>query len=83
MGNSEEYISITRKCHSYMDGCVTDLQPKMLVVINYDPILDLVSESDYLSCEIEIRREKVDGFILDELQEFLPVVFVVGREIPD
>jgi hypothetical protein len=78
MGNSEEYISITRKCHSYMDGCVTDLQPKMFVVINYDPILDLVSESGYLSCEIEIGREK-----LDELQEFLPVVFVVGSKIPD
>jgi hypothetical protein len=83
MGNSEEYISITCKFHSYMDGCLTDLQPKMFVVIYYDPILDLVSESGYLSCEIEIGREKLDGFVSDELQEFLPVFVVVGSEIPD
>jgi hypothetical protein len=34
-----------------------------------------------LSCEIEIGREKLDGFVLEEKRDNLPVVNVVGFEL--
>jgi len=81
MGNSEEYNTGTRKCHSFLDIYRTDLQPRKCVTISYDTILGFISESGYLSCEIEIGREKLDGFVLEELQEYLPFVSVVGSEL--
>jgi hypothetical protein len=62
MGGSKEYISVTRKCHSYLEGELKDLHPGKYVSIYYDTILDFVGESGNLTFEIEIRRETLDGF---------------------
>jgi hypothetical protein len=81
IGNSEEYTAGTRKCQSYLDVHFTDLQRRKCVAITYDTIMDFVNENGCLSCEIEIGREKLEGFVLDEQQEHLPVVSVVGSEL--
>jgi len=81
IGNSAEYVAVTRKCPSHQDVVIEALPRRKCVEINYDTILDFVSESGYLSCEIEIGREKLDGFVLEELQEFLPVVSVASSDI--
>jgi hypothetical protein len=81
IGNSEEYIAGTCKCHCYLDVDLTDLQRRKSVKISYDTIMDFVNESSCLSCEIEIGKEKLDGFVLEEQQEHLQVVSVVGREL--
>ena len=81
IGNSEEYVAIASKCYSYLDVIHEVLPRKKCTEINYDKILEFVSESGYLSCEIEIGREKLDGFVLEELQEFLPVVSAAYSDI--
>jgi E3 ubiquitin-protein ligase SIAH1 len=78
LGNSEEYIAVIRKCQSYLEGDLMECEPCKCVAVRYDTILDFVSETGYLSCEIEIGREKLGGFVLEDLQEHLPVVSVVG-----
>ena len=80
IGNSEEYIAGTRKCRSHCDMYLTDLQPRKSITINYDTLLDFVSENGCLSCEIEIGREKLNGFVSEELQEHLQLV-VMGSEL--
>jgi hypothetical protein len=64
-----------------LDVDFTDLQHRKSVAISYETILDFVDESGRLSCEVEIGREKLDGFVSEELQEHLQVVSVVGREL--
>jgi len=81
IGNPEEYIAATRKCQSYFDVKLLILQRRKSVAISYDTILDFVSESGSLTCEIEIGTEKLDGFVLEELQEHLPMVYVVDSEL--
>jgi E3 ubiquitin-protein ligase SIAH1 len=80
IGNSEEYVTVTRKCLSYLEGGLKDLQPEKYVKLYYDTILKCLSENTDLSCEIEIGREKLDGFVSEELQEFLTVVCVTCSE---
>jgi len=80
IGNSAEYVAVTRKCHGYLD-LVSKLSPRRKYVASYDTVLDFVSENGCLSCEIEIGREKLDGFVLEELQEFLPVVSAVSIDM--
>jgi len=81
IGNSEEYVAATRECHNYWDVNLMGLQRRKGVAISYDTVLDFVSESGSLTCEIEIGREKLDGFVLEERQEHLPFVYVVGSEL--
>jgi hypothetical protein len=57
------------------------LQRRKGVAISYNTVLDFVSESGSLTCEIEIRGEKLDGFVLEEIQEHLSFVYVVGSEL--
>jgi len=83
IGNSEEYVTVTRKCHSYLEGGLKDLQPEKYVKLYYDTILNCLGENTDLSCEIEIGREKLDGFVSEEIQEVLEVVFVTCIEICD
>ena len=80
IGNSEEYISLTRKCQSFLQVGDKDLQPGKGVRLYYDTIQECLSESGDLSCEIEIGGEKLHGFVLEELQEFLPVFMVICNE---
>jgi hypothetical protein len=81
VGDSEEYTAGTRKCQSYLDCALTDLKRRESVAISYETILDFVDESGCLSCEVEIGREKLDGFVLEEQQEHLEVVSVVCIEL--
>ena len=81
IGNSEEYVAMRRKCHSYLEGGLKDLQPGKCVTLNYGTIQEYLSESGDLSCEIEIGRELLNGFILEDMQEYLPVVSLVHSEI--
>jgi hypothetical protein len=83
IGNSEEYVTVIRKCHSYLEGSLKDLQPEKYVKLYYNTIMNCLSGSGDLSCEIEIGREKLDGFVSEELQEFLQVVCVICSEICD
>ena len=78
IGSFEEYISVTRKCHSCLEGGLKDVQPGKCVKIFYDTILDFVSESGHLSCEFEIRREKLSGFLLEEQRKSSYLVSVYG-----
>jgi hypothetical protein len=78
IGYSEEFVTVTCKCNSWMR-----LQSRMTAKIHRDAILGFISESGYLSCEIEIGKEKLDGFVLEELQEFLPVVSLIGGNVGD
>jgi E3 ubiquitin-protein ligase SIAH1 len=85
IGNSEEHVTVTRKCHNYVEGGPKDLQPEMYAKLYYNTIRNCLSESGDLSCEIEIGREKLDGFVLEESQECLQTVSVtdVGRDGSD
>jgi hypothetical protein len=77
IGNSEEYIARTRKCQSYLHVDLKALERRKSVIMSYNTVLDFINESGYL-CEIEIGRERLAGFVLEELQEHLPVFYVVG-----
>jgi hypothetical protein len=82
IGNSEEYVAMRRKCHSYLEGGLKDLQPGKCVTLNYGTIQEYLSDSGDLSCEIEIGREMLNGFKSEDMQEHLPVVSLVHSEIP-
>jgi len=67
IGDSEEYVTVSRKCRSYLEGGLKDLQPEKYVKLYYNTILNCLSENTDLSCENEIGREKLDGFLSEEL----------------
>jgi hypothetical protein len=71
IGNSEEHISVTRKCHSCLEGDPMNLQPDKYVKIYFDTVLNFVDESGHLSCECEIGREKLNGFLSEEARKSL------------
>jgi hypothetical protein len=79
-GNSEYCVSVTRKCHSYLDGDFTELQNRDCAPLYYNTVLYCLDENGYLPCEIEIGNGKLDGFVSGELQEDLPVAFAFGSE---
>jgi len=85
IGNSEEHVTVTRKCHSYVEGGLKDLQPEKCVRLYYNTIQNCLSENTDLLCEIEIGREKLDGFVLEESQECLPTLcaICVSRDSAD
>ena len=76
IGGFEEYISVTSKCHSCLEGDPMELQPENYVKIYYNTIRGFVDESGHLLCEFEIGREKLNGFLLDELRKSSFRVFV-------
>jgi len=85
IGNSEEHVTVTRKCHSYVEGGLKDLQPEKCVRLYYNTIQNYLIQDTGLLCEIEIGREKLDGFVLQESQECLQIVCAtcVGRDSAD
>jgi hypothetical protein len=61
IGNSEEYILVTPKCHSYLEGGLKDLQP---VTLHFGIVQGCLGEHGEFSCEIEIvdkAREETFG----------------------
>jgi len=77
IGNSEEHVTVTRKCHSYLEVGLKDLQPEKYVKLYCNTILNCLSEKTDMLCEIEIGREKLDGFVLEESQECLQTVYAI------
>jgi hypothetical protein len=80
IGSFEEYISVTRQCHSCLEGDPMEFQPEKYVKIYCNTILDFVDESGHLSCEYEIGREKLNGFVLEEQRKFLYKTSVTGSD---
>jgi hypothetical protein len=81
IGSSEEYVAMCRKCHSYSEGSLTALQHGKCVTLHYGTIQQYVSKNGDLSCEIEIGREMLNGFMLADMQQYLPVVSLVHSKI--
>jgi hypothetical protein len=82
-GSSDGYVAMCRKCHSYLEGGVTDWQLRNCVRLHYDTIRQYLSESGDLLCEIEIRKERLNGFVLEDMQENLPVFNAIYSEVSD
>jgi hypothetical protein len=80
IGNSEFCVSVTRNCHNYLDGGFTEMQHRDYVTLSYKTVLYCLNAIGYLSCEIEIGKEKLDGFVSDELREFLQDAFAIGSD---
>lgn len=78
IGSFEVYISVTRNCYSHLEGDPMDLKSEKCVKIYYDTILDFVDESGHLLCELEIGREKLNGFVLEEPRKSLYKILVCG-----
>jgi E3 ubiquitin-protein ligase SIAH1 len=78
IGSFEEHISVTRKCYSHLEGDTMDLKSEKCVMIYYDTILDFVDERGNLSCEFEIGREKLNGFLLKEPRKSAYKILVHG-----
>lgn len=57
------------------------MQPWKCVTFYYNITLDCSSEHGEFSFEIEIRRWKLDGFLLEEIQEFLSAFSDIYNEI--
>ena len=81
MGNSAEYVAVTRKCHCYLEGGLKDIHPGKCVTLQYVTVQECLGEHGKLSCEIEIGKWKLVGFVMGEMQDFLPVVFAISSEI--
>jgi len=80
IGNFEEYVAVSPKCQSYLESGLKDLQPEKCVKLYYNTTRNCLSESTGLTCEIEIGREKLDGFVSEESQECSQLVCVIGGE---
>ena len=50
MGNSAEYVTVNRKCHSYLDGGLKDNQPGMFVALHCGTIQECLVEHGDFSC---------------------------------
>ena len=79
--NSEENVSMTRQCHSYLQGGLKDLLPVKCVTLHYGTLLEYLSESGDLLCEIEIGRDRLNGFVSEDMQECLPVVSLMYNKL--
>jgi hypothetical protein len=82
MGNSAEYVAVTRKCHNYLEGELKDIQPGKCVTLHCGTIQECLGEHGELLCEIEIGKWKLDGFLLEEIQENLEVCVAICSSEP-
>ena len=73
IGNSEEYVTVIRKCHSYFEGSLRNMQPGKCVTLHYGTIQECLGEHGKLSCEIEIRKWELQGFVEEGIQVYLQV----------
>jgi hypothetical protein len=83
IGNSAAYDAATRKCHNYMEGGLKDIQPFNCVTLNFGTIQERPGEQGEFSCEIEIGKCKLDGFVSEDVQEDLPVLFTISNSEPN
>jgi hypothetical protein len=83
VGNSAEYVAVTRECHSYLEGGLKDIQPGKCVTLHYGTIQECLDENGNLSCEIEIRKGMLERFALEDMQEYLQVCCATCSTEPD
>jgi hypothetical protein len=53
IGSSEENVSMTRQCHIYLQGGLKNLIPGKCITLHYGTLLEYLSESGDLLCEID------------------------------
>ena len=82
IGNSAEYVAVTRKCHGYLEGGLKDIQPGKCVTLHYGTVQECLGEYGEFSCEIEIRKWMLDGFVSEEIQEYLQVYDAICSSEP-
>jgi hypothetical protein len=51
--SSAEYVPVTRKCHSYFQGGLKNLQPGKCVTLSYYTVQKCLCENGHLCCEVE------------------------------
>ena len=83
MGNSAQYVAVTLKCHSYLEGGLKDIQPGKRVTLHHGTIQECLGEHGELSCEIEIGKWMLDVFVRGETQENLKVCFAICSSEPN
>jgi len=83
IGNTAEYVTVTRKCHSYLEGGLKDIQPGKCVTLHYGTIQECLGENRNLSCEIELGKWKLEGFAVEDMQEYLQVCCAICSSEPN
>ena len=81
IGNSEENVSMTRQCHSYLQGGLKNLQLGKCVTLHYGTLRECLSESGDLLCDTEIGSNRLNGFVSEDMQECLPVVSLMYSKL--
>ena len=81
IGNSEENISMTLQNHSYSQGGLKNLLPVKCITQHYGTLLEFLSESGDLLCEIEMGRGRLNGFVSDDMQDCLPAVSLMYSKL--
>jgi hypothetical protein len=69
IGSSDVYVAVTRKCHSYLEGGLNNIKPRNCGIAHLFQIREHIGEQGELSCEIEIGKWKLDGFVSEGVLE--------------
>jgi len=83
IGNSAEYVAVSRKCHCYLEGGLKDIQPGKCVTLYYATVQECLGEHGNLSCEMEIGKWELQGFVEEDMQEYLQVCYPTCSSEPD
>jgi hypothetical protein len=81
IGNFEKNVSMACQCHSYLQVGLKSLQPVKCVTLHYGTLLEYLSQSGDLLCEIEIGSNRLNGFVSEDMQECLPVVSLMYSKL--
>jgi hypothetical protein len=69
IGSSDVYVAGTGNFHSYLEGGLNVIKPRNCVVLHLFQIQDCIGEQGELSCEMEIGKWKLDGFVSECILE--------------
>jgi hypothetical protein len=83
IGNFVEYVAVTRKCYSYLEGGLKNMHPGKCVTLHYGTIQEYVGKNRKLSCEIFIGNLSSEGFVEEKLRIYLPVCYPRCSSEPD
>jgi hypothetical protein len=83
IGNSDVYVAVTRKCQNYLDGGLKDIQPWNCVTLHFGTTQERLGEHGEFSCEIEIGKWKLDGFVSDDKLEYMPIFYATCNSEPN
>jgi hypothetical protein len=83
IGNSAAHVAVTRKCLNYMEGGLKDIQPWNCVTLHFGTIQERPGEQGEFSCEIEIGKWKLDGFVAEDMLEYIPTYVAICNSEPN